>query len=97
MIEAGLARIASVRMVTPIAIFLGAVALFGAKGHSVVTATLLTARVEFRSVFIDGFHAALGMTTLGLGTGADTNATRYAFSSPNQFTGVAGRGTRAGT
>jgi hypothetical protein len=90
LIERGLARIASFRMLAPIAIFACAVALFGAKGTSVVTATFDTARLEFQNVFVDGFRSAFNLTWLGLGTGADTNATRYAFSTQNQFTAVHG-------
>jgi hypothetical protein len=89
-IEQGLARIASLRMLTPVAIFLAAVAVFGAKGHSVLNATLATGRVEFQDVFVNGFRAAFGMTRLGLGAGVDTNAARYASSSPSLFTGVSG-------
>ena len=90
LIERGLARIASMRLLAPIGIFLISAALFGAKGANVLSATLTTARVEFQNVFVDGFRAAFGITWLGLGTGADTNATRYAFSSQDQFHGIGG-------
>jgi hypothetical protein len=89
-IERGFARVVSVRMLAPIAIFLGAATLFGAKGHSVVNAAYATARLEFDSVFIQGFRTAIAITQLGLGTGIDTNASRYAFSTAATFTGVAG-------
>jgi hypothetical protein len=56
----------------------------------VVNATIATARLEFDSVFVQGFQQAIAMTQLGLGTGSDTNASRYAFSTATTFTGAAG-------
>ncbi|MHB8644059.1 MAG: hypothetical protein ACYDA3_14375 [Gaiellaceae bacterium] len=90
LIERGLARVASVRLLAPVGIFLAAALVFGATGNSIVKATSSTATQEFQNIFVDGFRSAFHITLLGLGTGADTNATRYAFSTPNEFTAVNG-------
>lgn len=90
LIERGLAHVVSIRLVAPLAIFMGAAGIFGAGGTSVLSATYSTAQIEFQSIFVDGFRSAFNLTLLGLGTGADTNAARYAFSTPNEFSAVNG-------
>jgi hypothetical protein len=41
-------------------------------------------------VFVDGFRQALSRTLMGLGTGVDTNAARFAFGQTDRFVGVDG-------
>src|SRR5204863_8199461 len=47
-------------------------------------------RQEFSDVFIHGFGRAFHLTLLGVGTGSDTGASRYAFSHAGGFNGEGG-------
>lgn len=78
------------RLAAPAIAFLATVAALGASGNRLIAQTIATAQAEFGDIFVHGFHRALSTTVLGLGTGVDTNASRYAFSEPALFQGVGG-------
>jgi hypothetical protein len=78
------------RLLAPIAALVASVAALGAATPAVIGATLKTGALEFESIFVEGFRQAIDTTWLGLGTGADTNATRYAYSDPELLESVAG-------
>ncbi len=71
-------------------VFLVPAALFSGAPGTIFGYTFQVGRQEFQSVFVDGFRQALALTWNGLGTGIDTNASRYAFSTPVQFQAVGG-------
>jgi hypothetical protein len=69
---------------------LAAFAAIGVAATAVIGSTLSTAASELESIFIEGFRLAVDTTWLGLGTGIDTNATRYAYPDAELFQGVGG-------
>ncbi len=78
------------RLFAAVGVFLAAAALFGGAPGAIFGYAFQVGRQEFQSVFVDGFRQALALTWGGLGTGIDTNASRYAFSTPVHFQAVAG-------
>lgn len=77
-------------LAAPAAAVVFAAALLGAGVRDVVRETAWKAKNEFTDTFVDRFRQATEITWSGLGTGIDTIASRYAFSSPDQFEGVGG-------
>lgn len=50
-----------------------------------------TSRIQFDDLVVSGFREAIELTVMGLGAGADTNASRYAYENETLFQGVGGR------
>jgi hypothetical protein len=67
-----------------------AVALLGGDLKGLLTDVMDLAGEHFGNVFLAGLREALGLTMFGFGTGIDTNASRYAFSNPSEFSAVGG-------
>ncbi len=78
------------RLLGPVAALLAAVVVLGVAIPTLMLSTLQLAAQEFNGIFVEGFRQAIGTTWLGLGTGINTNATRYAYSQPELFQGVGG-------
>ncbi len=78
------------RLLIPVAALFATVAALGATVPTLMLSTLQTAALSFNAIFVEGFRQALGTTWLGLGTGINTNAARYAYSRPELFQGVGG-------
>lgn len=78
------------RLLGPAAALLAAITALGTAAPTLIGSTLHTGAQEFNDVFVKGFSRAIGTTWVGLGTGIDTNATRYAYSRPALFQGVGG-------
>jgi hypothetical protein len=66
------------------------VVLLGGTLRGLLTHVTHLAGEHFQLIFLEGLRQGLAITTFGLGTGIDTNASRYAFSAPTQFTAVGG-------
>ncbi|MBA3364664.1 MAG: hypothetical protein H0U03_02600 [Actinobacteria bacterium] len=79
----------AVMLVPAVAVALAAL-LLGAGVRDIAGATLEKASSELTGTFAARFRDALEITWTGLGAGIDTIASRYAFSSPDQFAGVGG-------
>jgi O-antigen ligase len=78
---------------------LGAMLLVGVVGTAAVLGTRTldlfgyawsVGLVHLDSVVVDGMSRALELTWLGYGSGADTNASRYAYAEPGLFQGIDG-------
>ena len=91
LIEHGRVRLSPSRLVAPAAALLAAVAVFGSGAWHILSFAVEVGRQEFADVFVNGFRSAFDLTLVGLGTGADTNAARYAFSEPTLFSAVNGK------
>lgn len=89
-LERGIRGLVVGRLIAIFAIFLGAVTVIGSGGTTVVGAAAETGRVEFYDVFVDGFRSAADQTMLGLGTGVDSVASRYAVSDNDLFQATGG-------
>jgi O-antigen ligase len=90
-LEGRTARFAVARLVAPALLLVGvAVAVVGATAGGVLGHVVEVGVEEFDSVFVDGLRQGLATTTVGLGTGVDTNAARYAFGQTDRFVGVGG-------
>jgi hypothetical protein len=90
-LEGRTARFAFARLVAPVLLFVGvAVAVVGATAGGVLGHVVGVGVEEFNSVFVHGLREALATTTVGLGTGVDTNAARHAFGQTDHFVGVDG-------
>lgn len=90
LLEYGRIRLTPSRLVAPALALLAAVAVFRSGAWHILTFALQVGQQEFGDVFVNGFRRAFDITLLGLGTGADTNATRYAFSESSLFDAVNG-------
>jgi hypothetical protein len=89
--EGRTARFALVRLVAPAALLLGlAAAVLGTTAYGVLGHATEVGVEEFGHVFLDGFRQGLSQTLMGLGTGVDTNAARFALGQPDRFAGVDG-------
>lgn len=66
------------------------VGLFGARLWNLLNSLMELGAEHFRVVFLRGFQNAFAITASGLGTGVDTNASRYAFSEAAPFQAVGG-------
>jgi hypothetical protein len=89
--EGRTARLASARLVAPAMLLLGlAAAVLGSTAGGVLSHATAVGVEEFGHVFVDGFRQGLSRTLMGLGTGIDTNAARYAFGQADRFVGVGG-------
>jgi hypothetical protein len=66
------------------------VAFLGGTLRGLLAHVMQLAGEHFDRIFLEGLRQGLGITVFGLGTGIDTNASRYAFSAPTEFTGVGG-------
>jgi hypothetical protein len=73
------------RLAAVAAAFLLAVSVIGTTGSGVASQTRDTLSTEFNDVFVNGFRNAFDLTTLGLGTGTDTSASRYAYGLKSGF------------
>jgi hypothetical protein len=80
-----LARLLPVATVLPLA-----VAVFGGSLTGLLIDNTALAIEHFNNIFLDGFRKGFEITLMGLGTGIDTNASRYAFSSSGRFAAVGG-------
>ncbi len=78
------------RLLGPVAALLAAVAVLGAAAATLLLSTLQLGAEHFNNIFVEGFRQAIGTTWLGLGTGINTSATRYAYSRPELFQGAGG-------
>jgi hypothetical protein len=67
-----------------------AVGMFGARLWGLFGDVLALGNEYLQVLFLQGLHNGLATTTMGLGTGIDTNASRYAFSDPAAFRAVGG-------
>jgi hypothetical protein len=86
----GLGR--GVILAAPVIALLVAGAVFGASSTGLVKSIAGHVSNQFSLVFTGGVHAALQVTTVGLGTGTETNAARYILHDPTTaFTLVGGR------
>ena len=65
-----------------VAVGLGAVTVFGTSAGSLISGLFELAGTQFNKLFIGGIRYAFDTTFLGLGTGIDTNASRYAGEDP---------------
>jgi hypothetical protein len=66
------------------------IVFLGGTLHGLLANVTRLAGEHFDQIFLEGLRQGLGITMFGLGTGIDTNASRYAFSAPSQFTAVGG-------
>jgi hypothetical protein len=90
-LEGRTARFAFARLVAPAMLLLGlAAAVLGTTASGVLGHATEVGVEEFGHVFVDGFRQALSRTLMGLGTGVDTNAARFAFGQTDRFVGVDG-------
>ncbi|MHB8576695.1 MAG: hypothetical protein ACYDCQ_15330 [Dehalococcoidia bacterium] len=65
----------------------GASTVIGAaRGADLLREALQTGAMEFKLLFIDGLSQSFAKAMLGLGTGTDTSASRYAFTNQTAFT-----------
>jgi hypothetical protein len=78
------------RLLAPAAVLVAAVSVFHSGVRVLISNVVHVGRQEFVGVFVHGFGRAFHLTLTGVGTGADTSASRYAFTQPSGFTGVAG-------
>jgi hypothetical protein len=78
------------RLLAPAAVLLAGVSVFNSRVGVLIDNVVHIGRQEFVDVFIHGFDRAFQLTLTGVGTGADTGASRYAFTQPGGFTGVGG-------
>jgi hypothetical protein len=78
------------RLLAPAAGLLAAVSVFHSPVRVLIGNAVHLGRQEFANVFVHGFGRAFHLTLTGVGTGADTSASRYAFAQPAGFTGVGG-------
>jgi hypothetical protein len=78
------------RMLAPAAVLLGALSVFHSPLRVLIGHVLQVGRQEFASVFVLGFSRAFDLTFTGVGTGADTSASRYAFAQAVAPPGVGG-------
>jgi hypothetical protein len=90
-LEGRTARFAFARLVAPAALLLGvAAAVLGTTAGGVLGHATQVGLGEFGDVFVIGFHQGFARTLVGLGTGVDTNAARYALGQTGRFAGVDG-------
>ena len=90
-LEGRTARFAVARLVAPALLFVGvAVAVVGTTAGGILGHVVEVGVEEFDSVFVNGLRQGLATTTVGLGTGVDTNAARHAFGQADRFVGVGG-------
>jgi hypothetical protein len=78
------------RVIAPAAVLLGAASVFHSPLRVLIGHVLQVGRQEFAYIFVHGFSRAFDLTLTGVGTGADTNASRYAFGQAGGFSGVGG-------
>jgi hypothetical protein len=78
-------RLAAVALALPLA-----VGLFGSRLRTLFGDVLVLGTEHLHGIFFQGLLKAVATTTLGLGTGVDTNASRYAFSGSAPFQAVGG-------
>jgi hypothetical protein len=68
----------------------GVTVVLGASLGGLFSVVLELAAKHFQTVVVEGFRHGLSITLMGFGTGADTNAGRYAVSQAPAFSGVDG-------
>lgn len=90
LIERGRALVSPLTLVAPGAALAGTLLLSGIAVGDFLPKLIDLAFHNLRLLLFDGFQAAQGLTWAGLGTGMDTNASRYAFEQPELFTAVDG-------
>jgi len=78
------------RLVAAAGVLLAALSVFHTPAGVLASNVVHLGRQEFSDVFVHGFGHAFHLTILGLGTGADTGASRYALGHPSEFTGIGG-------
>jgi cell division protein FtsW (lipid II flippase) len=66
-------------------LFVVATRIVGATPLPVVSGTAQLARSYTSDLFVDGFRQAFSLTTMGLGAGINTSASRYAFAQGDVF------------
>ncbi len=79
-----------VRLLAPAVVLFAAGSVFHSPLSNLISNAVKVGRQEFASVFVHGFNRAFDLTLTGVGTGADTSASRYAFAERGTFAGVGG-------
>jgi O-antigen ligase len=74
----------------PLIGLVGTAAVLGTRTLDLLGYAWSVGLVHLDSVVVEGMSRALGLTLLGYGTGANTNASRYAYAEPGLFQGVDG-------
>ena len=77
-------------VVAPAALFACSTVVLGANAATVMQHTFEVLTQEFGDLVMNGFRKATSITLLGLGSGINTNAARYAFPEAGQFEFVGG-------
>jgi hypothetical protein len=90
LLESGLSPRGLGRFVAPAALVAAAAATIGAASATVVSFATDLSRGYIADVFINGFRRALEITWVGLGTGTDTNASRYVIGQEDLFAQTGG-------
>jgi hypothetical protein len=90
LIERRGARLPVRRLVIMSAVIPTAVALFGANPKDLLRYVGQLAGQYFNELFVEGLRQGLATTIVGLGSGIDTSASRYAFSAISGFSAVGG-------
>jgi hypothetical protein len=78
------------RLATPALAMMGLTVVSGATLSGVLGHTLRVAVEQFDFLIIQGLRQSLALTFLGLGTGSNTNAARYAQEDRSVFAGIEG-------
>jgi hypothetical protein len=78
------------RLVTAAFVFGTAAMILGGRTDNVLAFGASVGTESFQGVFITALRSAFALTAAGLGTGMDTNATRYAVTQSDQFTALGG-------
>ncbi len=83
-------RIASARLLAPVAVLVAAGLALGVTAGGLVAELFWKAKLELTQTFLHRFEQATHVTWLGLGTGIDTIASRYAAAPEQLFSAFGG-------